>query len=137
MDDSLNGKISAPSIGFFDFVVKEENKLPSNMSQSITLQQIKSTSSPADNFILAQRGINKKEYKKFYAHLEDPPIKPEWFGGVASLDINRLEQQLVHKAISSSAFYSHLVDHSPSEHFAHSDPSDTTQQEILALLRDA
>jgi hypothetical protein len=91
MDDSIEGEKTIPSLGFFDFVMDEENQLASNMSSSITLQSIKSTSNAAENFILSQKGIDAIEYKLLFAHLEDTPIKPEWFGGVASLDINRFE----------------------------------------------
>ena len=37
MDDSVKGEIKVPSIGFFDFLIKKDVRLPSNMSQSISL----------------------------------------------------------------------------------------------------
>ena len=69
-----------------------------------------------------------------FAHQDDPVIKPEWIGGKALLGINKLEQFMANKALSSFSLYPHMKDHSPSEHFGHLDNSDSTKQEILKRL---
>ena len=126
MDDSVKGEIQVPSIGFFDFLIKKDVRLPSNMSQSVSLQEIKLTSGAADKFLLAQKGLTTQEYNLMFAHQDDPLIKPEWIGGSALLGINKLEQFLANRALSSYSLYPHMTDHSPSEHFGHLDHSDST-----------
>ena len=101
VDDSLDGEKEAPSIDYFDFLVKDENQLANVWKESVHLAEI-SLSDNATNFLLAQRGLDESEYELFPPTNNEYPIKIEWLVGESFNEISWYEQALASAWLSSS-----------------------------------